>query len=160
MPSFTRNLIEYSGEQLKIKSNCKPNSTFKQSTIDINFCLNECKNKIKDILRANIDTKIQEVKVVKTAVGTSVEGQTLTGNKLMIIGEFTLKTTYVTDTTDYKVESYTVSIPFSDYIVLPSSFVNLTFIKPEIYIEDMYIKNIDDKCIFGNITYLVQAEIC
>lgn len=162
MSKFTRDLIEYSGTELQSKTKCKvePNSTFKQSTIDVNFCIDECRKDVKDILKVSINTKLKEVKVVKTPVGTSVEGQTITGNKLMIIGEFTLKVTYITDTKDHKVESYTVAIPFCDYIVLPCTFESLTFVKPDIYIEDMYVLKIDGKCIFGNITYLAQANIC
>lgn len=162
MAKYTRDLIEYSGAELLSKTSCKlkPNSTFKQSTIDVNFCIDEYRAYVKDILKVNISTKVKEVKVVKTPVGTSVEGQTITGNKLMIIGEFILKTTYITETKDKQVESTTVIIPFCDYIVLPISFESLTSVKPDIYIEDMYVKNIDGKCIFGNITYLAQADIC
>ncbi|MFI3115609.1 MAG: hypothetical protein R3Y12_05665 [Clostridia bacterium] len=159
MAKFTRNLIEYSGKFNEYYCK-KTNNTFKQSTIDVNFCIDDCKAPIKDILKMSVDTKISSFKVVKTSVGTSVEGQIITGNKLMVIGEFTLKATYIADTLDNRVESYTVIIPFCDYIVLPNDFECLTIAKPEIYVEDMYIKKSGDKCIFGNITYLAQADIC
>lgn len=162
MSTFTRKLIEYTGVNFLNDEKCKtePNSTFKQSTIDVNFCVDKCRAAVKDILKMSVSTKVESFKVVKTPIGTSQEGQTITGNKLMVVGEFILKTTYIADVPDNRVESYTVVIPFCDYIVLPSGFESLSIAKPEIFIEDMYITKSGDRCFFGNITYLAQAEIC
>ncbi|MFI3201245.1 MAG: hypothetical protein R3Y54_06950 [Eubacteriales bacterium] len=161
MGKFIRNLIEFSGEKLLPIGNCvvPQSNSFKQNTLDVNFQIQKDQYGIDKILKMNVDVELISYKIVKTSVGISEEGQELTGKKLLLVGEFTLKTSYISNSPDNKVDSYNVVIPFCDYIVLPKDFKNITTTKPEIYIEDIYIKKMSDTRFFGNITYLAQVEV-
>ncbi len=161
MGKFTRNLIEFSGDKLLPVDNCKFQSTssFKQNTLDVQFDIDNGKYGIDKILKMNVDVDVINYKIVKTPKGISEEGQELTGKKVLVVGEFTLKTSYISKSPDSKVDSYSVIIPFCDYIVLPKDYKNITIAKPEIFIEDIYIKKTSEYGFFGNITYLAQIEI-
>ncbi|MFI3174032.1 MAG: hypothetical protein R3Y53_02375 [Bacillota bacterium] len=160
MGKFTRNLIEFSGDKLLPVDKCKfPSTTaFKQSTIDVQFEINNCQYGIDKILKMNVAVEVINYKIVKTPKGISEEGQELTGKKVLVVGEFTLKTSYISTSPDSKVDSHSVIIPFCDYIVLPKDYKNITIAKPEIFVEDIYIKKMSDFGCFGNITYLAQIE--
>ena len=162
MAKFVRDLIEYSGVSLLEEDDCtmKQSTSFKQTTIDVNLCVPVQKPDIEQIVKADIQTSAIHTVLVKTPVGISVEGQELTGYKLLVMGEFQIKISYVADEPTQSMHSFHVIVPFCEYIVLPANFNPLSTVSPEVYVEDLYVKQLDCRCVFGNVTFMAIAEIC
>ena len=162
MGKFTRNLIEYSGVEL-VTDNCcmiKKSDSFKQTTIDINLCVPDEKPDIEQVVKVSIKTNIEKYTIVKTPVGISEEGQEITGYKLLLMGDFIIKIAYVADVTCQSMHSFHVIVPFCEYIVMPKDFSPLSIVTPEVYVEDIYVRQQDCRCLFGNITFMAIADIC
>jgi len=162
MAKFTRNLIEYSGVELITDDNCmiKKSDSFKQTTIDINLCTPEQKPDIEQVVKVSIKTNIDKSTIVKTPVGISEEGQEITGFKILLMGEFIVKIAYVANVESQSMHSFHVIVPFCEYIVMPKDFSPLSVVTPEVYVEDIYVRQLNCRCLFGNITFMAIADIC
>lgn len=162
MGTFVRDLIEYQGVDLMDAKDCVLSATtsFKQATIDVNLCVPEEKPDIEQVVKVVIKKKVVKYKIVKTPKGTSAEGQIVTGNKLLVMGDIILKINYVADEETQSMHSFHVTIPFCEYVVLPVGFKGLSIVAPEIYIEDLYVKQQNSRCLFGNVTLLTVADLC
>lgn len=162
MGKFMRNLIEYQGIELLDEDNCmiKETNTFKQTTIDVQLCVPEEKPDIEQVVKVSIKNRIERYRLVKTPVGISEEGQEMTGYKLLVMGEFTLKVQYVADEPTQSMHSFHVIIPFCEYIVMPLGFSSLSVVTPEVYVEDVYVRQQDCRCLFGNVTFMTIADLC
>lgn len=160
MAHYVSNLIEYAGIADVLPT---APTAFKQFTVQENVCLPEAKPDIEQITRVMADIVIIHTKVIKTpgtcdAPVTSLEGQTLTGWKLIVEGEVRQKVEYVADEPTQSVHAAHFNVPFSTFIVLPCNFVPGTPVVVTPYIEDIFAKQIGKRCIFKNITILVTAE--
>ncbi|GFP74496.1 DUF3794 domain-containing protein [Clostridium fungisolvens] len=155
MASFVSNLIEYSGiaDVLPIAPHA-----FKQFNVQKNVCLPIAKPDIEQLTKIMAEVVIISTRVIKTPVATSLEGQILTGFKLIVEGEVRQKVEYVADEPTQTVHAAHFNIPFSTFIVLPATYVQDTPLVVTGYIEDIYAKQIDERCIFKNITILLTAD--
>ena len=162
MAKFVRNLIEYNGVELLNDHNCmiKKSDSFKQTTIDINLCVPEQKPDIEQVVKVAIKTKVERYRLVKTPIGISEEGQEITGYKLLVMGDFMIKVNYVANVEVQSMHSFHTIVPFCEYIVMPKEFSPLSVVEPEIYVEDLYVRQLDCRCLFGNITFMATAAIC
>lgn len=155
MASFVSNLIEYSGIADVLPT--APHA-FKQFNVQENVCLPIAKPDIEQLTKIMAEVVITSTRVIKTPVATSLEGQILTGFKLIVEGEVRQKVEYVADEPTQSVHAAHFNIPFSTFIVLPATYVQGTPLVVTGYIEDIYAKQIDKRCIFKNITILLTAE--
>lgn len=160
MGKFIRNLIEYTGVEDCAGSKCGfyYDNNFKQTNVDVEFCVPCQKPDMEQIVRVNLDKKIIKYKIVNTPIGTSLEGQNITGSKLLVMGELNIKVVYVADEPEQSMHAFHVDIPFCEYIVLPEGFSSKSIVKPEICIEDIYVKQRDARCAFGNITLMIVGD--
>lgn len=155
MANLVSNLIEYAG----IADNLpEAPEAFKQFNVQETVCLPAAKPDIEQIVKVMAEVVITSTRVIKTPVATSLEGQILTGYKLVVEGEVMQKIEYVADEPTQSVHAAHFNVPFSTFIVLPSDYVMGTPLVVTGYIEDIYAKQIDKRCIFKNITVLVTAE--
>lgn len=156
MSSIVKNLIEYSGI---VNSSQLPThmTAFKQLTVEENLTIPTAKPDIEQIVRIMAEAKITSTKIIKTPKGISLEGQKLTGWKVIIEGILLQKIEYVADEPTQSVHSAHFKIPFSTFIVLPCSITNDLVVTIVPYIEDIYAKQLDKRHIFKNITLLLDA---
>lgn len=157
MSNFVRDLIQYVGISDDIPKN---SNVFKQINAEEVFCLPDAKPDIEQIVRVSGELNIKSTKIIKTPKGVSLEGQSVTGWKLVIEGSVTLKIQYVADSEAQPVHAAHARIPFSSYVVLPKNFIAGTPVMAHGYIEDIYSKQMDKRCIFNNITILLTADFC
>lgn len=157
MASVVKNLIEYIGisDHFPESSN-----VFKQLNVEETLCLPQSKPDIEQIVKVISDLFIKSTKVIKTPKGTSLEGQKLSGFKIVIEGELKQKVQYVADEPTQTVHAAHFNVPFSTYIVLPENYVFGTPVKVNGYIEDIYAKQMGKRCIFKNVTILLTADFC
>jgi hypothetical protein len=145
---------------------------FTQLAIPETVCLPAAKPDIEELLSVAVDTNIISTRLVKTAIGTSVEGQVLSGYKLIIEVRLRQKVKYIANEPTQSVHAaHFEKVLSSIFIVVPATVVigTQTFAIEELfkqnrlvvtpYIEDVYAVARDERCIFKNITMLVNVKI-
>lgn len=158
MSSVMRNFIEVVG----INTDCIPEniSTFKQFNIEETVCIPSQKPDIEQVLKVISNVEIISTRVIKTPVGTSLEGEILTGWKVVVEGQLEQVVQYVANCPDQPSHAAEFIVPFSTFVVLPEDFVIGTPITVTPFIEDIYVEQLDLRCIFKNTTLLVTVEFC
>lgn len=134
-------------------------TNFKQLSVDENLIIPSVKPDVEDILNTIVDVVIINTTVVKTIKGTSQEGQILTGYKLIIDGILHQKIEYIADEPAQTVHTAEFEVPFSSFIILPENFEEGSSINVAAYVEDVYVKLLDRRNIFKNVTLRLEAEI-
>lgn len=122
-----------------------------------NFFLFKERLKLCSVEGTNPIIDINHVKIIDTIEGTSIEGQHLTGKKLIIIGEisFSLVCLYRYLNKDaYKIKN--ISLPFSTFIIIPRDICNSEVVNLRYMIEDFTIEYLEDDKIIVSITPLIQ----
>lgn len=133
-------------------------SSFKNLTIEDTTVLNENSSEISSILDNKARVNILNTKLITTPKMVGVDGQCLTGYKLIVEGEITLRVHYLSNTTD-SISIYYFNISFSTYIILPENFKLGTQVKVKGYIEDIYTSPLNEKTIFSSIILLLLADL-
>lgn len=157
MSKVTNQLIEYNGIEKCMSSN---NKYFKQENIEDVICIQYQKPDIDQIVKVWVKSNIDEYNLVKTPVGTSLEGQIMTGNKLMVSGEMDIKYQYVSCEADQSVHTAQGIIPFCMYLVLPKKYTSVNSIFPRIVIEDIFSKQTSCRKIYNNLTLILIVDLC
>ena len=156
MAKVTRDLIDYHGiDKCTFSSNF-----FKQLNLDFIFCVPDQKPDIEQIVKVWVKPCIVHQEIIKTPKGTSLEGQNITGKKLMINGDIELKVEYVACTATQNVHTAHTKFPFCSYVVLPNDFNPNTLVSASVLIEDVLSEQMDLRCIYNNITLMMVADIC
>lgn len=160
MANFVNDLIEYAGIADVLPT--APHA-FKQFSVQEQMCLPCAKPDIEQLTKVIADVCIISTRVIKTPGGPtnmviSMEGQNLTGWKLIVEGEVRQKVEYVADEPTQSVHAAHFNMPFSTFIVLPATYQPGTPLVVTGYIEDIYAKQLNKRCIFKNVTLLVTAE--
>ena len=156
MASIVKNLIEYSGLADTLPTNPL---YFKQLSVQENLSIPDAKPDIEQIIKVMAQVVITSTRVITTPIARSLEGQILTGWKLIVEGESQQKVEYIGDLPTQPVHAAEFDIPFSTFIVLPASFITGTPIIVTGYIEDIYIEQISARDMFKNVTLLLNATI-
>ena len=125
----------------------------------------EQKPDIEQIIQVLIEGKITNLKLIKTPVGDSEEGQHLTGEKLVIEGKLHQKVVYVAETAEgnQPVHSAEFDIPFSTFIVVPKCYIGT--VKPgkeddinvQVCIEDVFIEEINPREVIKSSLLFINA---
>lgn len=158
MSSVIRNFVEIEG----INVDCIPEgiTTFRQFNIEEIACIPCQKPDVEQILKVIVEAVITSSRPIKTPVGTSLEGQNLTGWKLIVEGQIKEKVQYVADLPDQPSHAAHFIFPFSTFVVLPEDFVIGTPVTVTPFIEDVYVEQLDNRCMFKNTTILLTVELC
>lgn len=151
------NMIEYNG----IDKNLPKNPTvFTQFNLNKTLCIPIEKPDIERIVRMDTKITIDRYQVIKTPKGTSLEGQTLTGCKLIVQGRINQLIMYVANEREQSVHSAHFEECFCKFIVLPKNFSPLTSVKVVPYIEDVTITDNDTRCFCECINIFLDTRIC
>lgn len=156
MKSIVRDFIEYSGITDYLPDNA---IAFKQLNLQENMSLLDSHLSIDHIVKIISDVIIEEKRIIQTPVATSLEGQKLTGWKLIVEGTVREKLEYVACDLGKNINIISLNTPFSTYIVLPENLNPGRQINVNGYIEDMCIKKLDERSFFKCICLLLNAEI-
>jgi len=162
MASYVNNLIEYAGitEFSHPSTELPAQAAFKEFTLEENLTIPCAKPDIEQIVRVMAEVIITSTKIITTPKKTSLEGQILTGWKVIIEGYVNQKVEYVADEPTQSVHAAHFKMPFSTFIVLPEDFPPGDVVTIVPYIEDIYAKQLDKRHIFKNITLLLHAVYC
>lgn len=131
---------------------------FKQISVDENLTIPTVKPDAEDILEVIAEVEITYTNVIKTPIVTSYEGQQLTGWKLIVEGKLKQKITYIADEPTQSVHAAEFDVPFSTFLVLPKDFKECQQVKVVGIIEDIFVKLVNKRTIFKNVTLMLQGK--
>lgn len=151
-----KNLIQYNGIMRCQSENM---DYFKQFNKDFTVCIPSQKPEVEQIEAVWVNATIVTRKIIKTPQETSLEGQMLTGYKLMVTGDIQYKVEYTALNERKTVHTVSMLIPYCECIVLPEdSRVNdLVMIRVEI--EDLFTEKLDARFIYNNLTMMIVADL-
>jgi len=132
---------------------------FKQLSVDEILTIPSVKPDIEEILEVIADVEITYTNVIKTPIVISYEGQELTGWKLIVEGVLRQKVVYIADEPTQSVHAAEFDVPFSTFLVLSKDFKICKSIKVQGIIEDVFVKLVDKRTIFKNVTLMIQGKI-
>lgn len=156
MNKIQRGLIEYNG----INTCPKNVLNFKQIIVENIFSIPSVKPDMEQLVKVYADPIIVHHEIVETPIGTSLEGQILTGYKLLISGDINIKFEYVALEETQSVHTAHNRFPFCGYIVLPKDFNKCSLVFPTVSIEDIYAEKTDLRCIYSTVTMMLSTDIC
>ena len=156
MASVVRGLVEYSGIDSCVRNKIK---NFRQINFESTFSVPPQKPDIEQIVKVYGKTEIIKYEIVETPIGKSLEGQEVTGYKVLVSGDINYKIQYVANEPTQSVHTFHQCIPFCGYIVLPKKFNRGSYINPTALIEDIAVEQVDDRCVYSNITLLLVVDI-
>ncbi|MBW6410129.1 SPOCS domain-containing protein [Clostridium weizhouense] len=156
MKNVKRGLIEYIGIE---KCPIKNKKNFNQINIEQIVCIPNQKPDMEQINTVSVKGLVTDYEIVNTPIGSSIEGQIMTGYKLLVCGDIKIKVKYIACEPTQTVHTAHFCFPFCNYLVLPSDFNPNIKINPSILIEDIFSDQLDNKCIYNNITILLIADI-
>ncbi|MGN2348168.1 SPOCS domain-containing protein [Clostridium cagae] len=112
-----------------------------------------------DIKSKNVKLKINCAKIINTIEGKSLEGQYLSGKKLIIIGKVCTELFVVSVNNNYSNCHYIErEIPFSTFIILPRDVCDEENIHLEYFIEDISTVNVTSKKLLLSVTFLIEFK--
>ena len=137
-----------------------------QMYIPETLCIPPQKPDVEEINSVNIQVNILRTKVIKTPIASeNLEGKVLTGRKLIVEGQLCQKVVYTALDEEQSVHSAHFYVPFSSYIVVPTSIpfngenVDSFDINYQVNtcVEDLSINLINERCFLKNVTLLLSA---
>lgn len=155
MVNFARNSVLYNGISDYIPQNI---SSFTQGNIDRVIKIDDDFPKIDEIIKVNVSYVINNTKMVKTAIGTSLEGQKLTGYKYLSEGVFNVRIDFCSDEENGSIYTYKDIIHFNNATTLNEDIGMHSRFISNVYIEDIHCEKASENEILINITFLFAID--
>ncbi|MGL4453706.1 MAG: SPOCS domain-containing protein [Sarcina sp.] len=134
-------------------------ASFKQMSINKEFRVPDCKMDIKEIEEVFVDIDFFDSYIVKVNENISYERQILTENKLIVHGYMRVSVKYTGLCESSSVHFVEWIIPFSNFIMLPNSYVEGTEIEITEDIESIEHDLMCKKCVTVGVNCLLIAII-
>ena len=134
-------------------------TSFKQITVDEYLKIPTQKPDIEQINNISGKVKILNCHVIKTTKAVSIEGQGLSGYKLVVHAELKQMVEYTAKDSTQSIHVAHYDIPFSTFIVLPESYRVGSKVEVNGILEDVFFNVIDERNFFKNATVLLTAKI-
>lgn len=157
MGKVLKGLIQYNGIDDYYYKTLK---NFKQVNLNKIICIPAYKSSISEITKVWIDYNILDYEFINTPMGTSLEGQCLTGKKVFISANLVIKIEYMTINNWETVCSSYHTIPICIYVTIDDDFDECSSIYPTILIEDIYCEQLDRQNIYLNTVLIGIADFC
>lgn len=137
--------------------NINASAFWTQTSIQESLFIPSVKPDIEELDSLSISVNVIRTRLVNTPVGESLEGQILTGKKLIIEGELCQAVTYTGDVPEQSLHTAHFTVPFSAYIVVDGSFTEKVHFQINALIEDVCISQISSREIYKCVTLFLQA---
>lgn len=149
---FNQN-IEYKGVNRYISNNVE---NFTQFNVSYVFKIGNGKKNISSINKAQIKTNIIYWDMVDIPRGISLEGQCLTGKKVILCGDLNLKIEYLSN---QNIEVMHIKTPISVSVSIDYEDYDFVGIYPSFSVEDIYCRKENDKEIYVNATLVGVVDV-
>jgi hypothetical protein len=101
---------------------------------------------ISEVVDYSVASNIYSVYAISTPVGVSNEGQQLTGSKLMVCGNICVNVNMVSVMPEEPVHSLNNKIPFSTFIVIPTTPpINYQISDVHDTLEDVVVEKVNER---------------
>lgn len=144
--------------------------TFSQVSVSEIVKIPEQKPDMEQLVSIVESIDILSTKLINTGIGTSAEGQILTGKKLIVEVLVKQKVTYVADEPTQSVHAAHFEKPYSIFVVLPETMgtvpapVEELFLQDKLtvkpYIEDICGIMVDKRTAFKCTALFLNVEVC
>lgn len=134
-------------------------SIFKEINVESYLMIPEVKPSIESINTIKGVIDCIGYHVINTIEATNVERQQLTGYKLIVKGNLTIAIEYTALNEIQSIHSTWYTVPFSTFIILPSTYKLGSKIEVEGIIEDIHCNAIDIRNFAVNVTTLMNVKI-
>lgn len=134
-------------------------STFRQIDLESYFEIADPKPDLETINFINGEITLLNHYIIPTPKGISIEGQKLSGHKLIIHGLLELTIEYVSHETTHSIYSSYHTLPFSTYIVLPSDFPIHSRVRISPTLQNVAFKLVNTRSFFTSASILAVAYI-
>lgn len=155
MGSIVRDLIEISGIDENLPEKCE---LFKHLNVEGKLILPEGKPDMEQMIKVMAEVIITEKRIKNIPVGTTLEGQNLTGRILIVEGEIREKIKYAACEPTKVVHGVQFHVPISIFLMLPSDYKIDDPIDVKGYIEDIEISILDKRKIYQNVVLLMDGK--
>jgi hypothetical protein len=155
MSNIVRDRILYSGISEYIPSDI---SSFTQMSINEILNINEKLPDLDEIIKVSIHPQVRNTKLVKTGIGTSLEGQALTGYKYLSEGEFIIRIDFCGNDSNGCIYTFKDHIYFNNATTLPKNISENSRVSESIYIEDIYAQILSNRELLINISFIFTTE--
>jgi len=149
-------LIKYEGVNNNTDKNIEE---FRQFTTSLTVCIPYDRESINVITKVWVEAELKQSHIIKTPIGLSFEGQTLTGNKVLILGDLNVKLEYTSQNDSTSINTLNMGIPISSYVVVEEDFDDYLTAYPSFEVEDIYCKKLNDREFYLSISMLSIADI-
>ena len=136
---------------------CDINS-FTQENVNTIMTIHKDFPDIDEIIKVGITSDIKDNKIVKTGVGKSLEGEILTGYKLLTEGEFIVRIDFCADNEKGSIYTFKDTLFFNNATTLDEDTSLNSKIISSIYIEDVYAQKINEREVLANVSFILTAE--
>lgn len=134
-------------------------SSFRQIYVDEYLDIPCAKPDIETINNVMGEVEILSSYIIQTQVGTSVEGQQLSGYKLIVHGALKEVVEYTANEPSQSVHSAHYNVLFSNFIILPQNVNSIGKLEVEGIIESISTTKIDERSFYNNASILLSAKI-
>lgn len=156
MISNFKNMIEYCGISEYIPDNIK---SFKQIIIEKKIEIPKSKPTAKELVKIGVFPNVVNSRVIRTAVGTSLEGVELTGFKYSVDLAVRVRNDYIGNYEGECVFTISDIIKDSVSIILPKTFSYDSHVFPSVFVADIYGELEGEEFILLTTTLLVMVDI-
>jgi Tol biopolymer transport system component len=142
-------------------------SFFSQLCVEDTIIIPRGKPDIESVITSIVEPEILSLKFIDTMRGVSSEGQILTGKKAVLEIKFRQKILYAADMPEQSVHGMENEFYRCAYVVLPCSIegtapellANKNLLKPKVIIENVFIKQLDNRRIIENIAIFIELKL-
>ncbi|MGL6106067.1 hypothetical protein [Romboutsia sp.] len=149
--------IEYSGISSYIPDNIK---AFTQVNINEIIYIDKSTPDLSDLVKVELKSNISNSRIVKTPRGKSLDGQYLTGWKLLSNGFLDVRLDYCSNTTNTALCTTKIKIPFNCGVTLSEKSTYKSKIINTVFIEDIHADILDKKSALINVNLIFISENC
>lgn len=166
-PTLSANTYENRYNEYLNREKTGKKSFFSQLSVQETIMLPEVKPDIKTVITSITEPEVVSLRFIDTMKGISEEGQILTGKQAAIEIKFKQKTLYEADVSSQSIHGIESEFYKCAYVVFPSNLegtdpeilLKNKLLKPQITIEDILTKPLDNRTIFENITLLIEIKL-
>lgn len=155
MEAYKSNQIEYVGISEYIPKGLK---TYKHINVEIFLAVEDIEIEIEDVIKTAVISELKVLRKIKTPVGKSLEGQELTGWKFWSLGELKIRVDYIPKNNENRIYCIQDTKVFSTSIILKDNeFIDRNSIG-SVFIEDIYVNQLNEKEIMVVVNLLIGIE--
>ncbi|MGL4762159.1 MAG: hypothetical protein ACRCWG_11985 [Sarcina sp.] len=155
MITKNKNLIEYIGLSKYFPNNLK---IFKKATLKAPITLLDTEPSVNQITKVFLEIQLIETVLIDTATGHSLDGNILTGKKLICYALANYKIYYISNEKPQTIQFYNSKLPIVESIVVPTTYKQECNIATSIFVDDILCQSSSEKDLFLYSSFVISCD--